>query len=57
MCAKEGNVNTGAVDPLREICRAAMRISASSWATTTADVDRSLEAIVRLAREHAGPGR
>ena len=31
--------------------RAAMRISVSSWATTEADVDRSLEAIMRLARE------
>ncbi|MFN8515876.1 MAG: aspartate aminotransferase family protein, partial [Chloroflexia bacterium] len=31
--------------------RAAMRISVSSWATTEADVDRSLAAIVRLARE------
>jgi glutamate/tyrosine decarboxylase-like PLP-dependent enzyme len=31
--------------------RTAMRISVSSWATTEADVDRSLEAIVRLARE------
>jgi hypothetical protein len=30
--------------------RAAMRISCSSWATTDADVDRSLEAIVRIAR-------
>jgi glutamate/tyrosine decarboxylase-like PLP-dependent enzyme len=30
--------------------RTAMRISVSSWATTEADVDRSLEAIVRLAR-------
>jgi glutamate/tyrosine decarboxylase-like PLP-dependent enzyme len=30
--------------------RAAMRISVSGWATTTADVDRSLEAIVRVAR-------
>jgi glutamate/tyrosine decarboxylase-like PLP-dependent enzyme len=29
--------------------RAAMRISVSSWATTEADVDRSLEAMVRLA--------
>jgi glutamate/tyrosine decarboxylase-like PLP-dependent enzyme len=29
--------------------RAAMRISVSSWATTEADVDRSLAAIVRLA--------
>lgn len=31
--------------------RTAMRISVSSWSTTEADVDRSLEAIVRLARE------
>lgn len=31
--------------------RTAMRISVSSWATTETDVDRSLEAIVRLARE------
>lgn len=31
--------------------RTAMRISVSSWATTEADVDRSLEAIVRRARE------
>ncbi|MBI3884620.1 MAG: aspartate aminotransferase family protein [Opitutae bacterium] len=30
--------------------RTAMRISVSSWATTDADVDRSLAAIVRLAR-------
>jgi glutamate/tyrosine decarboxylase-like PLP-dependent enzyme len=29
----------------------AMRISVSSWATTAEDVDRSLEAMVRLARE------
>jgi glutamate/tyrosine decarboxylase-like PLP-dependent enzyme len=29
----------------------AMRISVSSWATTEADVDRSLKAIVRIARE------
>src|SRR5262249_8425972 len=29
--------------------RTAMRISVSSWATTDADVDRSLDAIVRLA--------
>jgi hypothetical protein len=28
-----------------------MRISVSSWATAEADVDRSLEAIVRLARQ------
>ena len=27
-----------------------MRISVSSWATTEADVDRSVEAIARLAR-------
>jgi glutamate/tyrosine decarboxylase-like PLP-dependent enzyme len=31
--------------------KTAMRISVSSWATTEADVERSLEAIVRLARE------
>ena len=31
--------------------KTAMRISVSSWATTEADVDRSLEAIVRIARE------
>jgi glutamate/tyrosine decarboxylase-like PLP-dependent enzyme len=31
--------------------KTAMRISVSSWATTEADVDHSLEAIVRLARE------
>jgi glutamate/tyrosine decarboxylase-like PLP-dependent enzyme len=30
--------------------RTAMRISVSSWATTDADVDRSVEAIVRVAR-------
>jgi glutamate/tyrosine decarboxylase-like PLP-dependent enzyme len=30
--------------------RTAMRISVSSWATTLADVDRSLEAIVKVAR-------
>jgi len=30
--------------------KTAMRISVSSWATTAADVDRSLEAIVRIAR-------
>ena len=29
--------------------RTAMRISVSSWATTEADVDRSVEAIVRVA--------
>ena len=31
--------------------RATMRISVSSWATTEADVDRSLAAIVRISRE------
>jgi len=31
--------------------RTAMRISVSSWATTAADVERSLEAIVRVAAE------
>ncbi|MEO8396317.1 MAG: aminotransferase class V-fold PLP-dependent enzyme, partial [Chloroflexota bacterium] len=31
--------------------KAAMRISVSSWATTDADVDRSLEAIIRVAQE------
>jgi glutamate/tyrosine decarboxylase-like PLP-dependent enzyme len=31
----------------------AMRISVSSWATTEADVDRSLEAIIRVARTAA----
>ena len=30
--------------------RTAMRISVSSWATTDADVDRSIEAIVNSAR-------
>jgi aromatic-L-amino-acid decarboxylase len=29
--------------------RTAMRISVSSWATTEADVDRSLQAMVRMA--------
>jgi aromatic-L-amino-acid decarboxylase len=29
----------------------AMRISVSSWATTEDDIDRSLAAIVRIARE------
>ena len=29
----------------------AMRISVSSWATTEADVERSVEAIIRCARE------
>jgi hypothetical protein len=31
--------------------KTAMRISVSSWATTKADVERSLEAITRIARE------
>jgi len=31
--------------------KAAMRISVSSWATTEADVERSLEAIVRVAKD------
>ncbi len=31
--------------------RAAMRISVSSWATTEADVERSLEAMIRVARD------
>ncbi|MEP6819118.1 MAG: aminotransferase class V-fold PLP-dependent enzyme [bacterium] len=30
----------------------AMRISVSSWATTDADVERSLEAMIRIARQH-----
>ena len=33
--------------------RTAMRISVSSWATQEEDVERSLEAMVRIAREHA----
>ena len=35
--------------------RHAMRISVSSWATTDADVERSLAAIIRVARELVGP--
>ena len=31
--------------------KAAMRIAVSSWATTDADVDRSLEAMIRVAAE------
>jgi hypothetical protein len=31
--------------------KAAMRISVSSWATTALDVEESLEAILRIARE------
>ncbi|HET7029961.1 MAG TPA: pyridoxal-dependent decarboxylase, partial [Candidatus Limnocylindrales bacterium] len=34
---------------------AAMRISVSSWMTTAADVDRSVEAIVRIAGSVGGP--
>ena len=34
----------------------AMRISVSSWATTDADVERSLEAMLRLARQHKDSG-
>jgi glutamate/tyrosine decarboxylase-like PLP-dependent enzyme len=33
--------------------RTAMRISVSSWATTDADVDRSVEAMVRVARRES----
>lgn len=29
----------------------AMRVSVSSWATTASDVDKSLEAIIRIARD------
>jgi glutamate/tyrosine decarboxylase-like PLP-dependent enzyme len=32
--------------------RTAMRISVSSWATTDADVERSLDAMLRIARKH-----
>ena len=35
--------------------KVAMRISVSSWATSRADVERSLEAIVRIARESQPP--
>jgi hypothetical protein len=31
--------------------KTAMRLSVCSWATTDADVDRSVEAIVRVARK------
>ena len=31
---------------------AAMRISVSNWSTTEADVDRTVEAILRAAAEH-----
>jgi len=33
--------------------RASMRISVSNWSTTDADVERSIEAILRAARHHA----
>lgn len=33
--------------------KTAMRISVSSWATTDEDVERSLEAMIRIAKEHA----
>ena len=37
--------------------RTAMRISVSSWATTEEDVERSLEAMLRIAREEGSrPG-
>ena len=35
--------------------RTAMRISISSWATTDDDVERSLEVMVRVAREAGAP--
>ncbi len=34
----------------------AMRISVSSWATTSADVERSIEAIIRVAGDSSTPG-
>ena len=37
--------------------RNAMRISVSSWATTEADVEKSLAAIVRIARIHSAKGK
>jgi hypothetical protein len=37
--------------------RRAMRISVSNWATTIADVDRSCEAILRVARAGPAPRR
>jgi glutamate/tyrosine decarboxylase-like PLP-dependent enzyme len=36
--------------------RTAMRIAVSSWATTDEDVERSLAAMCRIAREIGGPG-
>ncbi|HEX2095002.1 MAG TPA: aminotransferase class V-fold PLP-dependent enzyme [Longimicrobiaceae bacterium] len=35
--------------------KAAMRISVSNWSTTTEDVDRSIEAILRAAASHPNP--
>ena len=35
--------------------RTAMRISVSSWATTDADVERSLEAMYRVAADRHAP--
>jgi glutamate/tyrosine decarboxylase-like PLP-dependent enzyme len=37
--------------------RTAMRISVSSWATTSADVERSLDAMLRIAGRHGGRRR
>ena len=37
--------------------QAAMRVSVSSWATTEADIDRSLDAVLRIAKRACpGPG-
>jgi aromatic-L-amino-acid decarboxylase len=36
--------------------RKAMRISVSSWMTTESDVERSLEAILRIAKHRPGTG-
>jgi threonine aldolase len=33
--------------------KTAMRVSVISWATTEADVERSIDAILRIARAHA----
>jgi glutamate/tyrosine decarboxylase-like PLP-dependent enzyme len=37
--------------------RTAMRISVSSWATTDEDVERSLKAMIRVARQQGSPAR
>ena len=37
--------------------KAAMRISVSSWATTTDDIDRSAEAVLRIASGHSAANR